>query len=621
MKAFIAFGLIVFGVRLQIIDAFGHYMPYWDDWGMGGLLYDHITRGLTFHDITVDMNEHRQVFGRLLAVALFEFNNRQWDPIVMMIANSITWTITGLFLIYIAAKHYCEINPVPMVFLILILWTYPVSLVNTLWGVQSHVYFMTLFAVLGCWYVAYPVFSIKWLLGMFCLFGAGLTLAGGSFISVSVAAVYLVYAWADSQNRAHHVGTGITAALAATFGITLIAIQSGSGVGLSGMDMANWFSTFTKTMSWPVRTHIWPFFVFVIPILILFKNLLSNNINKSKLVPFLLSIYGFIVIIAVAIASARSSEGSGPARRYADFLTLAFVASSFALLFIQQQKFRLPKAPNQLLVIAWIITTVIAIPYRLEVLFYTLEDRDIVLPRQEQNVRQYINTKDMQWLEGKHFRSIPFPREDTLARSLDKFQAANMLPYQLQRPPLISNTIKTSEEPAFIQHGLFFATSGKYGGNLFGETVIGSYNMDANGNKATGQFVSQPFNLNRNYAMIPIIGYTGFPGMTLKLVNVATQQEIIIKPSIRSSLYAETWREILVKAPQGNYQLIAEDLNEELWFGFAAPRSVGQLSYWAQALKQNGQLFWFAGLCLLLFLYRQQLVSLISNSQRNTQIT
>ncbi len=611
-KALIAFGLIIFGVRLHIIHAFGDYMPYWDDWGMGGLLYDHITRGLTFHDITVDANEHRQVFGRLLAVGLFELNNRQWDTIVMMVANSVTWTITGLFLIRIAFTHRHEINPIPIISLILIVWTYPISLVNSLWGVQSHVYFMTLFAVLGCWYAAYPLLSARWCLGMFCLFGGGLTLAGGSFIGVSVSAVYLIYAWANNDQRRHHLWTSITAGFAGAFGIYLIAIQSGSTPGLSGIDMTNWFLTFTKTMSWPVRTHVWPFFIFLIPILVIFKNLLSNNTNNSKLVPFLLSVFGFIIIIAVAIATARDTGGSGPARRYADFIALAFVASSFALLFVQQKQFRLPKTINQFLVVAWIITLVIAIPYRIEVLLYTLEDRDYVIPYQEENVRQFINTHDEGWLEGKNFRHVPFPRPLTLGRSLIKFQAENILPYQLQRPPLLTSSANETSGSAFIQHGLFFGSTGKYGGNLFSETVIGSYNFARQGNKGTGKFVSKPFNLNRNYAMIPVTGYTGYPGMSLTLVNVTSKEEIIIKPDVRSSLYAETWREVLIKAPHGDYQLIAEDLNEDLWFGFAAPRSVGKLSYWVQVSKENGQWVWFFGLCLLLIVYRKKLVELIS---------
>lgn len=612
ITTFIALGLIIFGVRLQIIDIFGSYMPYWDGWGMGGLLYDHISRGLSFHDITVDANEHRQVFGRLLAVALFELNHRQWDPIVMMIANSITWTITGLLLIFIAIRHSHETNPIAIIAIILVLWTYPVSLVNALWGVQSHIYFMTLFAVLGSWYVAYPLFSKQWCVGAFSLFAGGLTLAGGSFVAVSVATVYLIYAWVDNQHRHHHLWTGITAVLAATFGITLILIQDGGGNNLANLNLLNWFLTFSKTMSWPVRTHVWPFFLFLIPILVIFKHFLNNNINQSKLVPFLLSIYGFIIIIAIAVATARSSEGSGPARRYADFLTLAFIASSFALLFIQQKQFKLPKVANQLLVVAWLMTIVIAVPYRLEVLQYTLDDRAYILPFQEKNVRQFINSNDQDWLQGKNFRHIPFPRPGTLARSLVKFQQANILPYQLQRPPLLVNSLDESEQTAFIHHGLFFASTGQHQGNLFGETVIGSYNVAMQGNKATGKFVSNVFNLNRNYAMIPIIGYTGFPNLSLKLVNVDTKDEIIIKPAVRSSLYAETWREVLVRAPQGNYQLIAHDSNEELWFGFAAPRSVGRLSYWAQRYKDKGQLLWFFGLCLLLFTYRKQLVKSIS---------
>lgn len=593
-------------------------MPYWDDWGIGGLLYNYHTVGLSFEELTQDINQHRQVFGKLMSIGLFEMNQQQWDPFVLMIANSITWTASGLFLISIAIKHHHEINPTPIIFLILVLWLYPISLVNAVWGVQSHVYFMVLFAILGCWFAGEPPFSAKWILGIFCVFAGGLTLAGGSFIGVSVATVYLLLTIFDKPRRNQHLWTCLFAALGGALGLTLIAIQPGTSAFMANLESFESFLTFAKSMSWPVRTQIWPFFIFLIPIITLVFYVIKDKRSESRLIPFMLSLYGFIFITTIAIAAARSSNGAGPARRYADFLALAFVASSFALVFIQQKKYRLPRLANHSLIVLWVFASILAIPYRMETTFFTIEDRNTTVPYQEQYVRQYINTYDSKKLLGKRPRHVPFPRPESLAKYLIDFEEADILPYSLQKPPELTYNPEQSlnewKESAFITNGFHLPVkniSTDHGWD--GELVMGSFYEPRGGVKITGNYESNTFEIKRPYAMIPIIGYLGYSGTQLKLVNVISGDEIIIEPSIKSSELVEDWREVLVKVKRGYYKLVAEDSSETLWFGFAAPRSVGRLSYLGQKILDMGQIIWLSGVGLLCLINRKKIIYLIQN--------
>ena len=58
---FIAFAILVFGVRLYFIHSYGSYMPYWDDWGIGDLLYKYQINELGVADLFQQVNTHRQV--------------------------------------------------------------------------------------------------------------------------------------------------------------------------------------------------------------------------------------------------------------------------------------------------------------------------------------------------------------------------------------------------------------------------------------------------------------------------------------------------------------------------------------------------------------------------------
>lgn len=616
---FIAFAILVFGVRLYFIHSYGTYMPYWDDWGIGDLLYKYQINELSVADLFQQVNTHRQVFGKLMSLVLFKANNSQWDPYVFMLANSITWIVCGLILLKITFQHSQELKLKIAVPIIFILWLYPISLVNTLWGTQSHVYFMTLFAILGCWYITNKPLTKYWWLAVFCLFAGPLTLSGGSFISVSVASVYLVLLVVDKANKGDHLKTFIVSFLAAIFGLSLIFIQeqtAGSSL-FANLFSFNGFLTFAKTMSWPVRTHIWPFLIFLIPIIALLVSIIKNGKVESKLVPFILSMYGFIFLIALSVAAARSLEGAGPPRRYMDFLTLGFIASSFALLFIQQKQFQLPKIINHFLILAWYCAVLISIPYRIETTLFTLNDRDGTIQYQEKYVKQFINTNDFAYLEDKPFRHIPFPRVQTLGDKIKKYQETDILHYSLQKPSLLTHnpehTPQQWQASAFVPNGFHYPvrrTPNREG--WYGENVIGSFFLPKGGNESTGGFESNIFGITRPYIMVPVTGYLNFTGMSLKLIEVDTGKEYPVEPKYRGSTNAENWTEILVNAKKGNYRLVAEDNNEELWFGFAAPRSVGRLSYLTKKLLTSNHFFYIFGIGLLTFIFRRKIISTIT---------
>jgi len=615
---FTAIVLLVVGGRLDLMNSLAVGTPYWDDWGIGGLLLKSHTTGVTFHDIVVDANEHRLVFNRLMSIFFFYLNQRQWDPMISMLFNAFVWAASGVLLAFIARKHSSEINSTLLISLIIILWAAPLSLVNILWGVQTHTYTMILFSLMGCWYTGYRAFSAFWWLGMLSLAAASLTLAGGTFAAFSVMTVQIIalLSNSDSDSRRQNSRTLIAALLMGVFGLSLILFQT-HGSAPAGFELSSSIITFLKSMSWPYYTQIWPAFIFVAPVVIILISTFRNERGLTELSRFSLAVYGFVVIVCLGIAYARSWDGIGPARRYFEFLALASISSFLALLQIQKLKSALSKALHKLLVAAWILCCLWAIPSLMVTVEYTLDDRAVVKPAQEKFIRGFLNTRDESTLEFQPFRHIPFP-EDFEGLVLD-LADANLLPYQIQPPiPLQRSANQTRadvEKSPFIKNGSLIASTGKFRNTLFEEDIFGSYKPRDGGMQAMGSFESAEFTTLRSYAAVPVTGYLGYEGLNLAIINVDTGQKTDIVPDLINSKFAEQWRNILVKLPRGTYKVVAEDTNPDLWFGFATPRPVGRLSYWLQQLMDQGRWIWKIGILLLLLSIRTPLANMFSHSK------
>jgi hypothetical protein len=60
----------------------------------------------------------------------------------------------------------------------------------------------------------------------------------------------------------------------------------------------------------------------------------------------------------------------------------------------------------------------------------------------------------------------------------------------------------------------------------------------------------------------------------------------------------DNWRTCRVRAPQGDFKIVAIDNSASGWFAFQAPREVGWLSWAAVRLASFGGRLFFLGLAL-----------------------
>lgn len=550
-------------------------------------------------------NEHRATFSKLTNLFLFKLNNHQWDPYITMVFDKFIWGATGLVLIYIGFRERLRINPWFFCGLVVVLWTYPLSLFNTLSTIQTYIYYMILFVICGFWLVTYKAFSLKWCFGILFIAAACMTAGGGSFAPVAVTAVSCFLAIFNREGRTQHLITAGIAGLFAIFGLYLIVSQLGGPGSATTRSLGAFLTSLFKTLSWPSSDKVWPSIVFLLPIGLLALGLARKKIAQSQLATFTLMMAGFGIMLSIAIAYARGFNGSGPAERYFDFLTIYLISSALALMLIQGGVSKFQKNFNSGLAVLWIIMCIAAIPYHLSVSKFLLNDRHNLVPVQDDIMARYSVTNDPTIFQNRLFRQVPFPFPNILRGMVTRLIATDALPYSLQ-PSRMELQVKDN---AFVLDGILKPHDSRYRGL---EHVLGSYNLNSGAQNAIGEYTSEVFVARRPYVMIPVSGYLGFNGTSLTLVGEGNGKIVNVAPTELSSSQENKWREILVRAPDKEFRIVAKDESTGVWFAYAAPRSVGRLSYLVDRIIKSGDKIWVLGLLLLVVAFRRQIIKLVT---------
>jgi hypothetical protein len=143
-----------------------------------------------------------------------------------------------------------------------------------------------------------------------------------------------------------------------------------------------------------------------------------------------------------------------------------------------------------------------------------------------------------------------------------------------------------------------FVTNGAAGAKprIPGEVSWGSYTKDGAATK--GRFESLPVSRSRlPFLEFRVAGDLGKPGLSLTLSDLSSGKTTAIKPR---QAPGGNWQSYQVKAPHGDFKVIASDESDSGWFAFQAPREVGWLSWAAARLVSFGATLFFTGLGIYL---------------------
>lgn len=584
---------------------YGSQTPYWDDWMMGTRMAMYMESGLDTTWLYGLANGHRATFSKITNLLLFKFNNNQWDPYLTMVFDTFIWGIIGALMLYIGFRARSRINFWLFASVVIILWVYPLSLFNILSTVQTYLYYMILSAVWGFWLVTNKAFSLKWCCGVLLIAAACMTTGGGSFAPVAVTAVSCFLAIFNKQSRTQHLITAAIVSILSVFGLYLILSQGGSSV-VGSRSLTDLLTSLLKALSWPASDRAWPSIIFLLPIGLLAFGLARQKIEQSRIATFALMMAGFGIMLSIAIAYARGTNGNGPSGRYFDFFTIYLVSSTLALMLIQGGDLKFQRIFNRSLAVLWIVMCMLAVPYHLHVFKFLLNDRALLVPVQDDIMARYSVASDPEILENRSFRQVPYHSKKNLRYMMNLLNETDTLPYNLQS----SNMELQIEDNAFVLDGIAQPRASRYRGL---EPVLGSFNLDSGaGLNAMGQYTSELFVAKRPYIMIPVSGYLGLTGTSLKLVGENNGREVSVVPTALPDSDASQWQDVLVRAPDKKYRIVAEDKSTALWFAYAAPRSVGRLSYFTDRVIKSGDKIWVFGLLLLVVAFRRQIIQWVS---------
>ena len=592
---------LIFGVRLVFLDTYGSSTPYFDDWEMGVFLHRFADGDLGLIDWFTPAYQHQMLFAKIVNVAMFSANNHQWDTFNVLIANSLIWALTGVFLIYLARSNYDQLNANALVVAVLLFWLLPVSIISSTWSIVTHFYFMMLCLLVGYWGIGHTAGTGKWRIGLVALTASAFTIGAGAFATLPL---FVIFGYRYHQNPEQRAATKRT--LIALFVVAAIAAAStllwSLAVGNTDHYQTNsagaFFETLFKTLGWPLVKHYGLGLLLFSPTAVLLFLVLRKSIKLTPLTIFILALNAYMVMQAVGIAAARNdATGINPAPRYYEFLLLSVIANFTALLLAIRENSCFASL-NKILLGAWLLLMYIAVPEQMTI---NQDLRTEELKRKENRLemsRNYLLDHDITSLKDHSYFRRPYPRSYIkLATWLDQYAAQKSLPVELQVPQRLG--LNGSE--VFTYDATVLPTvSPQMRARYQGEVAIGSYNLKFGAQNAMGEFQSVPMRSNFPYLMIPSIGFLGLTDLSLELVELSTGRITPIDLKFKPQT-AEIWQHNYVPTPDGEFIIRARDDAKQLWFGFAAPRVVGRLSYASRKLINARHWIWNIGL-LLLFL-------------------
>lgn len=593
--------MLILGTRLHLIDAFSSFVPFFDDWGMGGTLQEYESGELTLSFLLKPQNGHIGIWREFLQIFLFDLNHSQWDTQLQMVVNAVLWTIAGVFLLSVCARHINTALRWPAFAAISVLWLFPTSITNAIWGVQTHSYFMVLLTVLAFWFSTAQPLSRSWFLGILFALAAPLSMGGGNLVGPAILSVLLARFIFDPSSRKTLIPCIAILSIVTAYCVWIISFSStADAVMWKAESLTSFIKTLLKALSYPNHEGMWPSLVLLLPLLILSYKVIFAGDWSSRLVLFVLTLFSYTLALCLTIAYARGLNGLPPASRYFEFLQLYTLASFLALLLLQSKPYKLQKPANKALITLWLATIAFGAVTQTQFLTHRLSNYALEKPMQEAAVLEYLHTGKKNLIETLPKKYVPYPSRHGMVHFIDKVSQEDIFSYKLQRPAPLS---AEENSTAFINNGT--VRRGQIGYRYQYEDVIGSYDPQSGGMAADGTFVSQILATNRKQLVIPVTGYLGYPDLHLQIYDLATEEYTSIKPKRLGNNAAEQWQEIFVDAPENGFRIIATDNNPDLWFGFAAPRTVGVISVGSNWLIRNGLWIWLLGLSILaIFLSR-----------------
>jgi hypothetical protein len=566
--------LVGVGAKFWLIQRSGSPLPYFDQWdGEAAAVYiPYLEHQLSVADLFRAHNEHRIFFTHAYNLLLLVLNG-QWDGQLQMVVNAVIhcmcvagfgWLMARL----LGRRKWPFIWPLLALALVL-----PFAWENTLWGFQSQFYFLLIASLLTLWWLGVSESrSSRWWWGVIAGTLGLFTVASGFLAAAAVLGLAVLDILKQRRNWRRHMPTLVVCALIMATGL-LVKVHVPQHDALQAHSVHAFLIALGKNLAWPSVTRPWLAFLNVFPLLGLGWIYLRSKDKPDSASQMILGVGIWAVLQSLAIAYARGGFGNPPDWRYMDASSFIMIANGLSiLLLLARYRERLRFAPVWYAgFAAWLLAGLSGLWLVTDLAEkFGLPPWKVRQSARLANARAFIATDDEQVFEHKEPSSLPFPYVAELVFLLRTPDIRTNLPACVREPLRVLR--KAGGDGSFQTNGWTLVQA-----DAPTERSWGSYT--ALGAGAHGTFESLPVQKSAlPYLEIPVAGHLGEAGVSLELVDITSGRITAVRPS---QVAGERWVNAYVRAPAGEFKIVARDESGSKWFAFKEPREVGRLSFWA----------------------------------------
>ena len=329
--------LVVLGAKWWVVQLYGSPLPLWDQWYEAATFFRPWKEGqLTWGTFFAAGNEHRILFTRLLDMGVIELNGR-WEPLVQMTVNAFlpaafACGLAGCFWHLLGRKDGWLVC-----FLLAPFFALPYTAENTIWAINSQVYFLGLFflptlAGLG---FSRPG-NWRWWLGLAAAILGLFTMASGLIAPAAVGGLVALRAMRNRQiTRDQWITLG---SCLAVFGLgAALSVQRPDNYNLRAHSVMEFATALARNLSWPFFNAPALAFLLALPLLVLLVWYLRRDFPKPRAAEFLLAFALWGGMQSAILAYGRANYGDViPASRYLDVLNVPAIGGLLAAVLFRQ---------------------------------------------------------------------------------------------------------------------------------------------------------------------------------------------------------------------------------------------------------------------------------------------
>jgi|GEM_PF-1949958 len=459
--------LTIFSSKLWLIDLYGSALPWWDQWVAEGwqLYIPFFNKTLVLKDLFMAHCEHRIFVNRVMALLLLKLNG-QWDAQLGMLFNAFLAAGIGAVLSAMSWNLSGKKNIAVICLFNALVFSLPFSWECSVLGFLGN-YWLILFAIMAAWLLLrHDPPKAAWFAGLVFAGLSLVTMGSGFFAAAAVLAVFILRSFRRIAGRSGPLCTDDLHAsfqpgppqLAArpclskakwpdfvSMALLLAIVIAGLFLKVNVPEHAVFRATnvrdlmfsFMQNMAWPNASLPWMTLIAWLPYLLLLLRYVFNRYNTSAAYEFPLAMGLWVAFQDFALAFSRSGVITS---RHTIFLCLALPVNFLAMILLLQaymspSNFRHNHGSSLMrhsLIILFLVWTGFA-GHGL----WKITDREqranaekykINISQCEKNVREFVQTDNIDALQNKPLYAVPFPDPNALAMALRNAKIRPILP-------------------------------------------------------------------------------------------------------------------------------------------------------------------------------------------------